>query len=259
MCAPATLVTFWESIATLPAQRLEGYGYTAPTTEDSTEAHPVSTAFFVSALTANVNEFYSSDVVRGASVDNLAPQAPANFRLEAGAPGTLVLAWSPNAEPDLGHYRLERSASADFPEEGTTSVDVESDTVYVDAAPAGPSYWRIAAIDLHDNVGAWSPTLHQAPVGAGDAPHVLALAGPSPNPSTSREVTLRFSLSGTGAARLDLFDVRGRRVVSPSLAGLGAGPHALRLEGRTALAPGVYVVRLSEGARAVERKLVVLP
>jgi hypothetical protein len=252
-------VTFWESIATLPAQRLAGYGYTAATTEDSTAAHPVSTAFFVSALTANVNEFYSSDVVRGASVDNLAPQAPANFRLETGVPGTLVLAWSPSPEPDLGHYRLERSVSADFPAEGTTGTDVESDTVYVDAGPSGDAYWRIAAVDLHDNVGAWSPTLHPAPVAAGDGPPVLALAGARPNPATSREVTLLFSLSGAGAARLDLFDVRGRRVASPSLAGLGPGPHALRLDAQTALAPGVYVIRLAEGSRAVERKLVVAP
>src|SRR5207244_7506201 len=40
-------VVYWEALATLPARRLTGYGYTAATTQDSMPGSNPYTAFFV--------------------------------------------------------------------------------------------------------------------------------------------------------------------------------------------------------------------
>src|SRR2546426_6318038 len=48
----------------------------------------------------------------------------------------------------------------------------------------------------------------------------LALAGFSPNPAVGEPV-VSFSLAGLGGARLEIFDVFGRAVVSQPVGGLG--------------------------------------
>ena len=53
-----TAIVYWEALPTLPAQRLPGYGYTAATTQDSISGSNPYTAFFVSALTSNIDVFY---------------------------------------------------------------------------------------------------------------------------------------------------------------------------------------------------------
>jgi hypothetical protein len=251
-----TLVTFWEAVATLPAQRLAGYGYTAATTEDSTASNPHSTAFFVSALTSNIDVFYNSDIVRGASIDNLAPAAPANVYAAAAPLGMFALAWAESPEPDLGHYRVDRSSSPDFSAEATTSI-VTTATEHSETFTGGALYFRVVAVDEHENASPPSATIATGTVDVGGAPRVLALAGARPNPATAGDATLLFSLASDAPATLEVFDVRGRRVAAPSLAGLGAGDHALRLDREVSLAPGVYVVRLVQGAARLERKIAI--
>ena len=50
----------------------------------------------------------------------------------------------------------------------------------------------------------------------------------------------------------------GRRVAARSLAGFGVGQHSVRLGTGTRLAPGVYFVRLTQGAETVAGKVCVL-
>jgi hypothetical protein len=74
----------------------------------------------------------------------------------------------------------------------------------------------------------------------------LAIESPRPNPA-SGAVSFAFSLPREGGARLEVIDLSGRRVISRDLA-LGAGRHLVRCEEAAALAPGVYTVRLAQGA-----------
>jgi hypothetical protein len=53
-------------------------------------------------------------------------------------------------------------------------------------------------------------------------------------------------------------DVGGRRVLARELDGLGAGAHAVRLGEVAALPPGLYLVRLTQGARSLGVKLAVV-
>jgi hypothetical protein len=77
------------------------------------------------------------------------------------------------------------------------------------------------------------------------APHQAMHAAPNPfNP----RVTLSFAMPHGGAARLEFFDARGRRVATRNLGALAAGPQRLRWDGRDdagrTLPSGAYLARV---------------
>ncbi len=90
------------------------------------------------------------------------------------------------------------------------------------------------------------------------APARLALAGAVPNPARAAALTLRFSLPDASPARLELLDVAGRRVALREVGGLGAGEHAVRLETRRPLRPGVHFARLTRDGRSLVTRVCVL-
>jgi hypothetical protein len=70
------------------------------------------------------------------------------------------------------------------------------------------------------------------------------------------DVQVSFELPVGGPATLELLDVSGRRVLARRLDGMGAGAHVLTLSGRRT-APGMYFLRLVQGAQAVTRKIAI--
>jgi hypothetical protein len=80
-----------------------------------------------------------------------------------------------------------------------------------------------------------------------------------PNPFT-RVAQFRFALQRPGAARLEVFDVRGRRVRTVLAPRLAVGAHVLEWDGRDArgqrVAPGVYFYRLRTPERDRRGKIV---
>lgn len=105
-----------------------------------------------------------------------------------------------------------------------------------------------APLDLGEVPGTQSASLGttlDAPPSAPAAPR-LALGAIAPNPARG-PLRVAFELAGGAPASLALYDVAGRRVLHRDVTALGAGRHALELGG-TALAPGLYFVRLAEGA-----------
>jgi hypothetical protein len=79
---------------------------------------------------------------------------------------------------------------------------------------------------------------------------VFRLAPVRPNPAAGGRPTVRFALAGGAPASLALFDAAGRLVASRDVTALGAGWHSLELGDGRSLAPGLYLVRLREGALA---------
>jgi len=69
----------------------------------------------------------------------------------------------------------------------------------------------------------------------------------SPNPFVT-STWFRFAPNAAGSARLELFDVRGRRIRTLLAPHVGAGPQVLQWDGRDAegrgVNPGVYFYRL---------------
>jgi hypothetical protein len=110
-----------------------------------------------------------------------------------------------------------------------------------------------------------SVTRYRAPlpdltaVDAAPAASARLAAFPNPfNPTT----TLRFVLAEPGGVRLEVFDLRGRRVATPFAGRLGAGEQAIAWEAKdaaaAALPAGVYLARLASAEGEQFSKLVLV-
>ena len=145
-------IVYWEALATLPAQRLPGYGYTAATLADSTRHSRASFTYRITAATANIDVFYDSDPDSGCSVDNLPPHAPKGLSAGAAPSGGTLLAWDESPEPDLECYNLYRSMEPDFVPSPATLLATLTAPGYLDANPPGGTY-KLEAVDQHGNAG----------------------------------------------------------------------------------------------------------
>jgi hypothetical protein len=126
------------------------------------------------------------------------------------------------------------------------------------AAADSPPALQVAAISAQAFAAATSP--HAAVQGQA-GPETFALQAPYPNPFHA-EVTVRYSLAETATIRLEAYDALGRRVAMLAEGVRAAGSHAATLDG-SALAPGLYLVRLTasgaSGERTATRRIVKLP
>lgn len=86
---------------------------------------------------------------------------------------------------------------------------------------------------------------------------VFALAGVRPNPALARELSVAFTLAGSGPAELEVMDLAGRREFAKPLVGLAPGRHVLSLADAR-LAPGIHWLRLREGGRTANSRFVVV-
>ena len=82
----------------------------------------------------------------------------------------------------------------------------------------------------------------------------LLLRAPAPNPARDA-ITLRFSLPDARPAALTLFDVAGRTLRTAQAS--GAGEHVVRWGDAGALAPGLYLAQLRQGAEQRTARVVV--
>jgi hypothetical protein len=102
--------------------------------------------------------------------------------------------------------------------------------------------------------------LGEAIVGVGGpGPRALSFAPAKPNPFNGK-VAFRFSLPEAGAARLDVFDLAGRRLKTWEWNTLEAGDHSIDWDGRTEAgrsAPtGTVLLRLNAMGRTLTQKAV---
>ncbi len=252
--------SYWEYVATTPANHLDTYSLVAPTASDSVAGSNPLTSFMVQAR-GNGVEFWNSNPDSGYSVDDLAPAMPAPF---AGAysAGATVLAWGPNGESDLAYYRLYRGHGVGFVPGPANFVADLSTTSFTDS-PGSAYLYKLVAVDLHGNV---SPPALAIPGGTlpveDVAPSVDFLAPAAPTPLRTASATLRFGMERAGHARLELFDALGRRVRTLFDAEAAAGEHRVVLErvGRDGipLSPGLYLARLETARFRATRRIVVV-
>ncbi|MEK6987918.1 MAG: choice-of-anchor V domain-containing protein, partial [Candidatus Thermoplasmatota archaeon] len=91
-----------------------------------------------------------------------------------------------------------------------------------------------------------------------DAP-ALSLGPAYPNPFLG-SARFDFSLAEAGSARMEVFDLSGRRVATIVSGILTAGRHTARWDGRDeggrAVGAGVYLVRLTAGGRTLSARVI---
>ena len=141
---------------------------------------------------------------------------------------------------------------------GPFSSISSGDSVFVDFALVGGG--DVAGIQAHADS---AQAFYDNGFGAGSLVAVdpqpapgLALAGARPNPASDR-LTVSFSLPDASPARIDLWDVAGRRLRTREVGALGAGSHVVDLAGER-LPAGIYLIRLTRGDRALSARAVVI-
>jgi hypothetical protein len=125
--------------------------------------------------------------------------------------------------------------------------------------------WRTASSgargELELRTDASSPS--DAPLPAAPPAHVSGISIGACRPHPARgAATIELALQREGRVRVDLFDVRGRRVRLVHDGLLAAGVHALALDvsaaGGIPLPAGVYFVRAAIGGDSASRRIVVV-
>ncbi len=146
-----------------------------------------------------------------------------------------------------------RVADAAWSALGSVSADGTGLVVYEDrqVTPGTRYGYRLGVLDQGREVFAGETWV--------DVPRVaeLALAGVCPNPATVA-LAVAFSLPDAAPARLEAFDLAGRRVAVREVGPLGGGSHVVQLGERRSLAPGVYLVRLARGSRRLTARAVIV-
>jgi hypothetical protein len=148
-----------------------------------------------------------------------------------------------------------RSAVAGGP---FTRIATQPDNGYAHAGPAG-SYYRLTAFDVHGNESGFALLTPGNTLGVEDGEaHRFALEAVRPNPTHGDRLSVDFILARVGTARLELLDVAGWRVVGREVGSLGIGRHQVDLASGARLAPGLYLVRLTQGAKTRTTRVAVL-
>ena len=247
----------WDFVGSTPAYGVDVYNLVVPTMADSNEAGMFWSAFMIRAATSTPTVYYDSPVDSGYSVDNLPPLPPAPFT-GAYMAGATHLHWGKNTESDLWYYALYRGSVADFVPGPGNLIASQADTGYADAGAAGSCY-KLAAVDLNGNVSGYALlTPQQTSDVPASQPLSFALEGARPNPVHGEQLSVTFTLPKTAPAKLELVDVSGRRVVEREVGTLGAGRHAVDLAADQRLAPGLYLLRLTQGANLRVTRVAVL-
>lgn len=86
---------------------------------------------------------------------------------------------------------------------------------------------------------------------------VFGIGEIAPHPVVDR-LSISFTLAETGSASVELFDVRGRRVLGQDLSAAEPGVHRVSFNGLANLARGVYWLRLRQGANEDVRKTILI-
>jgi hypothetical protein len=131
-------------------------------------------------------------------------------------------------------------------------------------APGDPDTqdWFLEVTGAHTMLGV-SGIAHAQATGRDGTPGArLALENARPNPFSS-QTSVQFSLPSRASARLEVFDLSGRRIGVLASGTFDAGVHVIPFDRHDAkgsrLPAGVYLYRLSTLGSRLERKFVLLP
>ena len=114
-------------------------------------------------------------------------------------------------------------------------------------------------LNMRGVIFVFSGTGSVEPIGM-SVPRIGFVTTPGPNP-TRAGVSFRFALAKPGHARIDVFDLAGRRIATPQDGNLGAGTFAANWDGKALdgrrVSPGVYAIRLSVPGASETRRVAV--
>jgi hypothetical protein len=261
----AIIQSGWIYVDLVPATLSEDYTCFAPTLGDSSANGVPLHEYQVIAHGDTPWPFWESNIGAGYSVDNLAPSPPVNLAGEFTQPGEVGLTWeaSGHHDEDLAYYSVYRGTSAGFPLDENHQVGTSAEPEYVDPAGSGVWFYRVTAVDVHDNESDGSNEVEVTDAtGVGEElPDRFALRGNYPNPFNPH-TEIRFDLATECQVTLKVLSVEGRLIATLVNQVLPRGAHRLNWNGRDGagrqLASGVYYCRLEAGDFVATHKMVIV-
>ncbi|MCX5752833.1 MAG: T9SS type A sorting domain-containing protein [Candidatus Krumholzibacteria bacterium] len=256
----------WEYVGGFEATQSQEYIYRATTIADSSSAGAQYSVYVVSAHSADPAVWFASTPDSGCSVDNLPPGVPEGLAGEQGySPAGLSLAWSLGAENDLSHYAVYRGTSEDFVPDPDNLAATPTEPGWFDGEWRwdGGYYYKVAAVDVHDNESGYALLGPDDVTGADSprAPEATYLAQNFPNPFNP-VTKIAFGLKGPAEVKLGVYDASGRLVRMLVEGARPAGRYTELWDGRNArgaaVASGIYFYRLDAGAFGETRKMVIM-
>jgi hypothetical protein len=239
----------WEWVKNVPAQLMGNYAADVPTLYDGTLSSSGKHMFMVVAHTGDPNVFYMSDADTGASVDNLAPAAPAPFQAQIQS-GKAVLTWNANDEADLKQYLVFKSSTPGIPDNAPVYASTTS-LNYTDPVALGdtPVYYVVKAQDVHGNVGPGSGEIRISLVGVElidtSVPTDYTLSQNYPNPFNPT-TTIEYALKQAGSVTLKVLNVLGEEIATIESGFRPAGRYSVSFDA-SRLASGVYLYQIRSG------------
>ena len=140
---PQNGIYAWQLLTNIPANVSSIYSYNADTYSDSVAAGIQKSFYKIVARTNIASEFWTSNILSGYSIDNLAPSSPGNLAASPGA-SAINLSWDAAYAPDLSYYKIYRDGVA----YSTSTITQFSDI----SVNINSSYsYKISAVDIHGN------------------------------------------------------------------------------------------------------------
>jgi hypothetical protein len=168
------------------------------------------------------------------------------------------LAWRATPEAGVASFDVQRRLAGDVAVRVASSLPAARDAEWIDrrVPPDVTATWTVRALDARGRaLGAESTTWVRRSPGTGR----LAIRRIAPNPFRG-SATVEWHSPRGGAARVEILDVAGRRVLARDLGAAPPGAGSWRFDGTAGdggpIAPGAYYVRLVVGGEtACERGL----
>jgi membrane-bound inhibitor of C-type lysozyme len=189
-------------MGSIPAHAQPTYEMIVPTFGDSTIAFgDFNTFVFLYAVRANQTQVYSSAIVAGSSIDNLAPG------MSALALDVHLLQWRASTAPDVNYYTVYGGSTSSF---GASTLINYTTATSIDITPSPRAYYFVTATDFSGNEGA--PAMLRRLTGVDGPPvaQVLSISAyPNPfNPAT----TLRYTVPANGHVTINIYNANGQSV-----------------------------------------------
>jgi hypothetical protein len=165
----------------------------------------------------------------------------------------IELTWYTAGSPSLRATVYRREGAGDWRPLGVVTADGRGYLRYTDGSVmTGTRYgYRLGIMDGGEEVFAGEVWV------TAEQPRFW-LAGASPNPAHGGRLTVDFVLPTGERAQLELFDVTGRRVAGKEVGSMGPGQHTMDLSQGLRVPPGLYLVRLAQGANVRVTRMAVL-
>ncbi len=256
--APIGVGFAWEVIGNVPASRFNYYSVTASTLNNEMEGNNGKTYFRITALTDNPNVYYTSNIMSGKSLDNLAPLAPSALNVAVVTEGVKV-SWQLNSEDDFKEYNIYRSTEEEVSFDTLKVYGTTADSMFVDETPLNKSvYYFVRGVDFHENKSeASSVYLNITGINENDVlPTEFALQQNYPNPFNP-STTISFAIPKQVDVKLVVYNLLGEVVAELLNENLTAGYHQVNFNASN-LSSGVYLYRIESGSFTKSIKMILL-